>query len=38
MNRVSIRFSRTQPGTAGATSGRNCRETKHAAGRVWLAV
>ena len=38
MNRVSIRFSRTEPGTSGDTSGRRCSETKQAAGSGWLAV
>ena len=38
MNRVSIRFSRTEPGTSGATRGRSCSDTKHAAGFGWLAV
>ncbi len=38
MKRVSIRFSRTKPGTCGATSGRSWSDTKQAAGSGWLAV
>ena len=38
MKRVSIRFSRTEPGTSGDTSGRSSSETKQAAGSGWLAV
>ena len=38
MKRVSIRFSRTDPGTSGDTSGRISSETKQAAGSGWLAV
>jgi len=38
MKRVSIRFSRTVPGTSGETIGRMYSETKHAAGSGWFAV
>ena len=38
MKRVSIRFSRTEPGTSGETSGRRSSETKQAAGSCWFAV
>ena len=38
MKRVSIRFSRTDPGTSGETSGRRSSETKQPAGVASLAV
>ncbi len=37
MKRVSIRFSRTDPGTSGDTRGRISSDTKQAAGSGWLA-